>query len=45
MSLPPFFPGGDPLKLDLEEVKLELEAGKLDPLDGGVKMMPEVTTL
>ena len=45
MSLPPFYPGGDPLKLDLEEVKLELEAGKLDPLDGGVKMMPEVTTL
>ena len=35
MSLPPFYPGGDPLKLDLEEVKL-------DTLDGGSKMIPEV---
>ena len=35
MSLPPFYPGGDPLKLDLEEVKL-------DALDGGSKMIPEV---
>ena len=35
MSLPPFYPGGDPLKLDLEEVKL-------DTMDGGSKMIPEV---
>ena len=35
MSLPPFYPGGDPLKLDLEDVKL-------DTLDGGSKMIPEV---